>query len=831
MISFPTTLNRGGSHLITPQQSNSLKDVWNNSIRSSFNSAISKATSGHGYDTDGIRYDEDPDKNKLIDSMDFSSQTEIPNASNMLAPNSTVSGKQVQIWSPFKMSQGIFSIVNNYRGYMDNVLIETGNDSVAGKDLKHFKTHNYKGKVIPSLFNPYNGVPYGGIMENVPLLDGTSGPLDSGNTDINEIGDLSNCSINELVKLSSQSQSILGQARYKYTDFMYCKDLGKVANNHMITLRKFATPVGDNIFKEAVGKKEDPTSQLGDIGRLITWFDTDDNKLSDIMSYEYEATWKELNSKIDQQNSQEDDEARGPMGKIINNLNPSYNAQAGAGVASGGWISQIMTKIGLGSDSATYANNDVALGRNYDKNKVYEPKNTIQDTHIYEGKLKFKHEFTLTFSYKLRAYDNINPKSAFLDLIGNILMVTYKRGTFWAGRNEILGAKPNRAGWNKYNNIMKGISSAGGALWTNIFHLDGATNPSILGSLGQFANDICKAVGFNGKELLEKAQGFLSDAVTDPVGAGQTIINKTKEGVQKAAQFAKDSNLGSAFFGSMMNKLGRPSLYAFDSLLNGNYVGLWHVTIGNPKNPIATFGNLILTNAKITHSGPLGLDDFPTDLKVTVTLKHAMSRDSVGIERMYTKGRNGIYLSLASPFTKVAYSDGKSTMTNDEDAKKSTPISDAELKESEAAAAKAEKEAQKEADKKKTAKQKEAEEKAAKEAMDKAMKDLRKQIVADMEDQKKIDTFNALNKDKINNTNADVVYGSNPIAKEGTQEYNDGFDNKMTSDRVSALKSAGSPGQYTATSLGITKPIVNMSRYSWCGCDIQEFTSNKDELR
>ena len=57
-------------------------------------------------------------------------------------------------------------------------------------------------------------------------------------------------------------------------------------------------------------------------------------------------------------------------------------------------------------------------------------------------------------------------------------------------------------------------------------------------------------------------------------------------------------------------------------------------------------GNLRLENAEITHSGPLGLDDFPTELKVTVQLKHAMPRDSVAIQRMYGKGRNAIYLPL-----------------------------------------------------------------------------------------------------------------------------------------------------------------------------------------
>ena len=63
-----------------------------------------------------------------------------------------------------------------------------------------------------------------------------------------------------------------------------------------------------------------------------------------------------------------------------------------------------------------------------DNNKVYTPKNTVQDNHIYEGRLILKQEMTVTFSYKLRAYENINPKSAFLDLMGNILEVTYQRG-------------------------------------------------------------------------------------------------------------------------------------------------------------------------------------------------------------------------------------------------------------------------------------------------------------------------------------------------------------------------------------------------------------------
>lgn len=664
MLSFPSTLNKGGSHLITPQQSSSLKDVLNNSIRSSFNSAISKTTSGRGYDTDGIRYNEDRDTNTQLDNLDFASTNTIDYDSNLLAPSAK---NQATIWTPTHMNEAVFSVMNNYRGYLTNILIEMGNDGeVKGSNGKRYKTFNFRGKLAPSLFNPYHGIPIYGIMENVPLLDGVQNPDGNLVHDSNDIANLDDCSINELVRLSSVRKSILGHAKYKYSDFMYCKDLGKISNNHMITLRKFSLPVGDNIFGSTVGEnsnKEDPMATVGDIARMITWFDTDDNKLSDIMSYEYQATWKELNSKIQQLNSQEDDEGRGIAGKLINNLNPGYNLGSGEGINHGGLLGSLMTKFGLGSDSHEYQSNDVALGRNYDNNKVYEPRDTIQSSHIYEGKLIFKHEFNLNFSYKLRAYDNINPKSAFLDLIGNILSCTYRKGTFWGGRQEILGAKPNNGMWSKYNNITKGVSDATGQFWKNLFHLEGSNTNSLLGSMSMFGsmlNDIGKANGFDIKGWFSQISDKVSEITNanSPQEAVTKMAEATKGGVKKIAATAQDLNLGQVILGNSLNKLGRPALYAFDSIISGANVGLWHVTIGNPKNPIAVFGNLIMTGCKITHSGPLGIDDFPTDLHVTVSLKHAMPRDSVGIQRMYTKGQNGIYMSLCSPFNTIQFTDG-----------------------------------------------------------------------------------------------------------------------------------------------------------------------------
>ena len=84
-------------------------------------------------------------------------------------------------------------------------------------------------------------------------------------------------------------------------------------------------------------------------------------------------------------------------------------------------------------------------------------------------------------------------------------------------------------------------------------------------------------------------------------------------------------------------------------------------------------GNLILTNAQVSHSGPLGVDDFPTELKLSVTLKHARPRDVTEISRMYTKGASAIYHVMAHHDLQDFYGDkDKSAQANNQNISKET---------------------------------------------------------------------------------------------------------------------------------------------------------------
>jgi len=74
-------------------------------------------------------------------------------------------------------------------------------------------------------------------------------------------------------------------------------------------------------------------------------------------------------------------------------------------------------------------------------------------------------------------------------------------------------------------------------------------------------------------------------------------------------------------------------------------IGLWHVTVGHPMNPIMTMGNLICTGVDVTFpEDTLSYGDFPTAIKAVVKLKPAMPRDRAGIEMMFNHGRKRIYM-------------------------------------------------------------------------------------------------------------------------------------------------------------------------------------------
>ena len=525
--------------------------------------------------------------------------------------------------TPIHLDENAYNVINTYRGSYKNTANQL--DGTADKDGN---VRVYQTIVSPSLFNPFYGINSAGISPGIPLLDNIADQTNISATGVDgkpknntiKLTALDDCSIHNLVKLSNEKDSILGQARYKYSDFMYCRDVGKISNNHLITLRRFAAPVRDNIFQYTGTDNQTSNEVAGDIGRLITWFGTPENKLEDILKYSFHASWKEMEAARQDLDSQENDTARGLTGGLVNLFNTEHAENVEKGINASAF-SMLLKDDASEYDKGPYADNPAVNGRMFDKHKIYEPKDTVRSKYEYEGNLKFSQQFTLTFNYKLRGYDNIHGKTAMLDLLGNILAVTYKKGKFWPGEQHIIGAPQSEQGWKKAQILQDGI----------------------INETRTFIESVCK-----GNSLADAASSAINTISGIKIDDNKSLSESAKELMNKL----KAGGLQSIFSGLMKNALGRPAVYAFDSLLTEGETGTWHVTIGNPLNPIASIGNLIIDgDVEITHGGPLGLDDFPTEITVKVPLKHAMPRDSVDIQRMFTKGRRAIYAEIVPDLT------------------------------------------------------------------------------------------------------------------------------------------------------------------------------------
>lgn len=420
------------------------------------------------------------------------------------------------------------------------------------------------------------------------------------------------CSVKELVQQSSKG--LLGRAIYSYADFMYCKYLGRVPNNYLITLRRFPYPPGDNIT--SLGEAETNINEgrnrfVQNQGCLVTWMGTPGNEMENILKYSVTMPYKEMTAKLEDASSGNADNQTGVFNSIASAFDPTYRQQftsGHGGAAYNAWVGKMFAgpiskgaeKIGVGLNRA-----EGPYQLNFrDDNKIYGPIDRVKKTYMRsEEGIDFKQDITLTFEYELRSYNGINGRQAFLDLIANILNVTYTTGSFWGGGY--------RGGGMHQNSVFANL---------NIFKCKGGFT------------DFMDAISADLDKGLTAAKNWWSgNSIQDIMKSIGNLLN----------------GIGGMFLGGMLNKLGRPVRAYANSLLSEQPVGMWHVMIGNPKHPIMSMGNMVLKETSIQHYGPLGLDDFPTGLKVTCQLTRGKGRDNRNIELLYMHGNDRIYSSMS----------------------------------------------------------------------------------------------------------------------------------------------------------------------------------------
>ena len=450
--------------------------------------------------------------------------------------------------------------------------------------------------------------------------------------------------------LGSIEGSIIGglSAPYYWKDFLYCKHYGTIPNNYMITLRRFPTPVLDNLSLpgEKHSIKSSESYHAGGAGRpvaqAVTWFGGNTgNALTELITFSTGIVWNPtsqgavLTQEAFSKGFFQDGPIKffgGAMQKISEDMGNAFDATAA--LAEGIMIAtdpdETISKGIRAKGLRDLAKERAGIMGEY----IWTSVDVVTDGYTRGTGLSFTWEgLSLIFEYELSSIGEVNSKAAFLDLMGNLLSIGTNYGNFLT---------PDI----RYNSNFPAIGFPGGDEGLQEYYKDP------MGWLLTYGSKIANVTGGSDSSETPETVGG------DQGGTDEASIAKIKEiytrlGKNSGNNIADTLNeitnalgddasrfLKTAMTGEFIEKYQAPL-----SFLTGAPIGEWHVVIGNPCNPIAMIGNLICEGVTIGFGDTLGPDDFPTTMKATFTLKHARNRERGEIESIFNRGDGRLYHS------------------------------------------------------------------------------------------------------------------------------------------------------------------------------------------
>ena len=244
--------------------------------------------------------------------------------------------------------------------------------------------------------------------------------------------------------VSKFEKSIIGglSAPYYWKDFLYCKYYGTIPNNYMITLRRFPTPVLDNLSVPESVKTSEAYLTKGagrPVAQAVTWFGGNTgNVLSSLIQFTTGLEWA-----TDTQADVITQEATSKG--FYGDLPYKWFSEAARVVTGTDDLSLALQSIG--ENAAIYAdpNNTTVESRRYSglRDRATEgnfgllskyqwvPMDVIKDTYVRKSGLKFTWEnLNVVFEYDLTSVGEVNTKAAMLDIMGNLLSIGTNYGNF-----------------------------------------------------------------------------------------------------------------------------------------------------------------------------------------------------------------------------------------------------------------------------------------------------------------------------------------------------------------------------------------------------------------
>ena len=403
-----------------------------------------------------------------------------------------------------------------------------------------------------------------------------------------------------------------GLASYRMQDFIYLKYYNQIPNNYMITLRRYTLPCEDHMFgldmtADAVNLLNGYEESHFNIATAVTYLgEKAGNKLSDILKFEYGANYEEKEAKVETLANTDG----GLAAQMREKFGISEAFMSGNDTGNNGRTAMVKSALkfsALCGMRGKDVRDAIASSHRFEGNEfaqvygenIYGDVNVINKTKVRSRGLTYNGNFSLNFEYSLKSLKCVNPRIAMMDILSNFLILTGNYGAFWGGETRFYGQKSIAPQFGDPEKLRNG---------------------DYKGYFQSLLTDVKS--GFESISTLNGGSGDLWD------------------GIKNLAAGALQGLLGN-LFGGNVGVAG--TAQAPIAILSGAPTGYWHVTVGNPLDPIAMMGNMAVTKTTVQFNDILGYDDFPTEVKFTVDLEHCTPRDNASIENMFNGAKGRFY--------------------------------------------------------------------------------------------------------------------------------------------------------------------------------------------
>lgn len=439
---------------------------------------------------------------------------------------------------------------------------------------------------VKSLFKNANIKPYKSITDETTFTSNIykNKIIDSYNDSTYDISTL------DLIDWSKKSNSSI---ELDEMDFIFLKNLGVYTNNRLIIARRFPFGIYDDLTN-SVSKNVKPVS------KLISWVKDGEN----FIDVDFSEQWVESDASFV--------EILNGIGKdLTTNISKTDNpTDWGSALAGGGGLVplagftevfqyNVLNKL-AGTTVSTVDYTSLPQG-NPNLIRQSKRRSVARDGKDAFNGLNGVFNVDMKVEYEQKYVYGIDPAFAYYSIIANAL------------------------------NFGTSVSS---------FNFTGALSTK----LKEFVDKISSG---DGSKLLSALVDFVTAIVTALKTMANQLLNFTKEVVKGDINFNAIGNqiLDTITKGisSIINKYKVKIIGVINSL-TGTPSGPWHITIGNPKHPIFSSGDMIVENVKMTLGNVLSFNDLPSNITLEVKFKSARNLGGQEIFQKLNCGKERTYV-------------------------------------------------------------------------------------------------------------------------------------------------------------------------------------------